>query len=428
MTDHVRVSMYNVGFGDCFLLRFPDQENGGERRVLIDCGSIKRPVIEGSPVDIDKIAERIVADVADDGGPRIDVVVMSHRHRDHVSGFTSDVWRDVRVDEVWMPWTENPRDAKARRLLHDMSSFTAALTDRFAALSALGQLDDPETQFIDHVLRNTMGLTNERALATLHRGFLGGSQGAARKFMSRGSSVQARPTEALPGVDVYVLAPSREESVITEMDPPTDESFLRAVMESGDEQDGPIPLSKEFEARLWDPEKDGDPPAVAQPLLDLLADLSSSSALLAAAALEKAVNNTSLMLAFEIGDATLLFPGDSQWGSWQINLEDDQARALLTRTSFYKVGHHGSHNSNPKSLLASDDMTRLWGAATSVTKHGRFEKIPEPDLMNELVKKLRTPGDETRLVRSDQPPYEGMAPDGVTVVDDFRIDFEVPIG
>jgi hypothetical protein len=200
-------------------------------------------------------------------------------------------------------------------------------------------------------------------------------------------------------------------------------------MESGDEQDGPIPLSKEFEARLWDRDKDGEPPEVDERLLGLLDDLSTSSALLAAAALEKAVNNTSLMLAFEIGDATLLFPGDSQWGSWRINLEDDQARALLTRTSFYKVGHHGSHNANPKSLLASDDMTRLWGAATSVTKHGRFEKIPEPDLMTELGEKLKSGGGQApRLVRSDAPPAQNDAPQGVTVVDGMRTDFEVPIG
>jgi hypothetical protein len=29
--------MYNVGFGDAFLLIFPDEDGG--RRVLIDCGS-----------------------------------------------------------------------------------------------------------------------------------------------------------------------------------------------------------------------------------------------------------------------------------------------------------------------------------------------------------------------------------------------------
>ena len=36
---------------------------------------------------------------------------------------------------------------------------------------------------------------------------------------------------------------------------------------------------------------------------------------LAAAALDNALNNTSLMLMFEVGDQYLLFPGDSQWGT-----------------------------------------------------------------------------------------------------------------
>ena len=35
----VVITMYDVGFGDCFLVRFPGGD--GERRILFDCGSIK---------------------------------------------------------------------------------------------------------------------------------------------------------------------------------------------------------------------------------------------------------------------------------------------------------------------------------------------------------------------------------------------------
>ena len=97
----VAIRMYNVGFGDAFLLLLPDGDK--QRRILFDCGSI-----EASPgMTMRKIVERIVRDVTDaDGVARIDVVVATHRHKDHVSGFGQAAWGDVAVKEVWMPWTE----------------------------------------------------------------------------------------------------------------------------------------------------------------------------------------------------------------------------------------------------------------------------------------------------------------------------------
>jgi hypothetical protein len=77
--------------------------------------------------------------------------------------------------------------------------------------------------------------------------------------------------------------------------------------------------------------------------------------------LDSDTNNTSLVLAFEIGDPgsgrVLLFPADAQvgnwlsWGklSWTISLPGQVSKTvsaldLLKNTVFYKVGHHGSHN------------------------------------------------------------------------------------
>ena len=74
--------------------------------------------------------------------------------------------------------------------------------------------------------------------------------------------------------------------------------------------------------------------------------------------LNNEVNNTSLVLAFELGKTgkVLLFTGDAQRGSWigwsdlQWTTEDCETtttttvKDLLSRCVFYKVGHHGSHN------------------------------------------------------------------------------------
>ena len=64
----------------------------------------------------------IVEDARDDDGvSRIDVVVGTHRHQDHVSGFENDVWEQVEVREVWMPWTEDDEDVEGRRILDKQS-------------------------------------------------------------------------------------------------------------------------------------------------------------------------------------------------------------------------------------------------------------------------------------------------------------------
>lgn len=67
------------------------------------------------------------------------------------------------------------------------------------------------------------------------------------------------------------------------------------------------------------------------------------------------VNNTSLVLAFELPNTgrVLLFSGDAQRGNWlgwsnlEWTLGDETkvtAKELLGRCVLYKVGHHGSHN------------------------------------------------------------------------------------
>ncbi|HUP18262.1 MAG TPA: hypothetical protein VM848_19710 [Acidimicrobiia bacterium] len=428
------VSMYNVGFGDCFLLRFP-AEDGRERKMLIDCGSIKRPTVGGQVVPIEDVVQHIIADVTDDGEARIDVVAITHRHEDHVSGFLDSAWGDVRVDEVWMPWTEDPNDPEAVRLLQEMSSFAVALSQEFHTLNGLNALGDEERDFIAHVIENFFGespsgqidqdpmlsLKNDAAMTTLHRGFKGGSQGAAREFLRRLPAGQPHRTDALPGVDVHVLGPSDDESALTAMDPPHEESFLHAVSPTSSPEDRvQLPFPE------WEPPSDfaGRPD---EKIFELLKRLSSSSALLGAAALESAVNNTSLMLAFEIGDAVLLFPGDSQWGSWQLSRDDSQHMDLLRRCTFYKVGHHGSHNASPRFFLEDKRLTNLWGAAISVTPHGSYTRIPKQELLDHLNNKLGGGPAAPRLVRSDRPPAAGAVPDGVQVVDELRVDFKVPI-
>ena len=70
--------------------------------------------------------------------------------------------------------------------------------------------------------------------------------------------------------------------------------------------------------------------------------------------INRQTNNSSLVLAFELGRGgkVLLFAADAQRGNWASWAKGDwhdgemlvSARDLLSRTVLYKVGHHGSHN------------------------------------------------------------------------------------
>ena len=101
----VRVRMYQVGFGDCFLLSFEYAGPEPARHVLIDFGS--RQLAAG--LDLSDIADEINTHTG--GGP--DVVVLTHRHQDHMSGFggggTDAVVGGWKPRLVIRPWTETRR-------------------------------------------------------------------------------------------------------------------------------------------------------------------------------------------------------------------------------------------------------------------------------------------------------------------------------
>ena len=109
MSDKVQIRMYNVGFGDCFLLTLPEKQT-----VLVDAGFHSQGKGEFGGNDL---VEQILEDVkAIKGEPRIDVVIATHRHQDHVFAFNSNNWDELEVGEVWLPWLEDRTNEKATRL------------------------------------------------------------------------------------------------------------------------------------------------------------------------------------------------------------------------------------------------------------------------------------------------------------------------
>lgn len=405
----VVIRMYNVGFGDAFLVLLPDGKN--QRRILFDCGSVE--AAEDAPMD--SIVDRIIRDVTDeDEVARIDVVVGTHRHKDHVSGFARSAWDNVEVKEVWMPWTEDPKDFDARRIRETQSRLALGLNAAFAAkLAVADNGDKKKLQRCQSLVENALTLTNDREMKVLHNGFSGNPE---RRFLPEADKdkvyQRVYQTDVLPGVKVHVLGPSRETQVIRDMEPPKGGSYLamRAFAES-ETGKPPAPFGVEYQQKTYSgggtlPDKDKEKIKRAAELSDLAV----------AVALDKAVNGTSLMLVLEIADTFLLFPGDAQWGTWCAAMEDPEWKEMLGRVSFYKIGHHGSHNATPKKFVESMMPDGICAMASTLTR-GIWPDIPRAPLLDALSAR------HVNLARSDDPDNIG----NVFKIDEGVIETRIPL-
>jgi beta-lactamase superfamily II metal-dependent hydrolase len=381
--DAVRIRMYRVGFGDCFLLSVP--VGGGHRHLLVDCGVHPSGDIGAMP--------RVVADIAAVTGRRLAVIVASHEHADHISGYGAFAAEFARfeIGAVWMPWAMDPDDTHADALRRRRLALADDLAAHFRATPA-----SPEAR---HALLNLRG--NEAAVAALRSGF----RGAAREVRYLKAGVEARPP--LDGLGVRVLGPPTDPEFLKKMEPPRSQRYVRLGAGGLRETINGV---EPFEAR-W-----RLAPAAGRKAYDFPADSkrdlserdvkegAGSSLDGLAFVLDSAVNNTSLALAFNFRGRLLLFPGDAQWGNWKSWLERPGSGGLLEQVAFLKVAHHGSHNATPRSALEAMGTD---GFAAMVSTQGKpWPSIPQPELMRRL--RTRT---KSRVLRSDWLHRRG-APDG----------------
>ena len=99
----VRFRMYDTGsVGDCFLLLFM-KGDVTSFRMLVDCGGWNTTAAAVNPC---------VSDIMKTCDGELDLLVVTHQHEDHVSGFNlaRSLFEKIKVKQVWMSWMENPED------------------------------------------------------------------------------------------------------------------------------------------------------------------------------------------------------------------------------------------------------------------------------------------------------------------------------
>lgn len=377
MANAIRIRMYRVGFGDSFLLRLG--KGDGAKHVLIDFG-----VHPGG--DLGVMGE-VLKKIQDETHGKLDLLVVTHAHKDHVSGFGKfpDEFAEFTIGALWMPWTEYPQDKKAAAVKQKQTAFFAGLRARLeAAPPAAAKVRRVRTAALA-AMQNLTGM--QQAMEALRHGL---GTGVEPLYLAAGDRIA--PLPGIPGLAVDVLGPPKDRALLGKMDPPKAQRYL---------------AGSDAQATRFDPfpglgSKKGATgrQLTAEYNAALLRSTEVSDEQLALA-WDQMVNNSSLALLLRYQGRTLLFPGDAQWGNWDGWIQGAGAKDLIGSLDFLKVAHHGSHKGTPRSVVAALDNAKV--AAMIPTQVTPFPSIPRGPLLTDL------PGHTRAMVRSDSLHVDGAA-------------------
>ncbi|GGF62319.1 hypothetical protein GCM10007301_22540 [Azorhizobium oxalatiphilum] len=432
----VDIRCYCHGLGDCMLLSLP-KADGSPFWMLIDCG-----IHSSAKGGADKMRD-VVADIAKRTKGHIDVIVGTHEHWDHLSGFiqAAEAFDRITVGEVWFSWAENPADPDARKL--DKYKADAAMALAGAALQMAGVKElEERAKGIETLLGFQFGAKGEKVRDARER-----LRGVDRMVRHLEPGTLA-PLDAVPGIRVYVLGPPRDPKLLGT------EDILSETYALGGRSISVEPLSNALELNAATLRIDDDPAApfdgtIGLPFADLArgkwpddpdtaqffwnsyfgpearnnAELDQSwrridndwlaNSVDLALQLDSRTNNTSLVLALEIVETgrVLLFAADAQVGNWMSwsnvkfrGTKDRPARRaddLLRRTVFYKVGHHGSRNATRTAALEMMDHSAL--VAFSPTDESLAGKVGWKDFPAPKTSARLREVTSGRFIQSDAP-------------------------
>jgi beta-lactamase superfamily II metal-dependent hydrolase len=377
----VSVRMYNVGFGDAFVVTVRRDEE--HWKMLVDCGVHS----QGRARPIEEAVQAIVADLkADsvDGVPHLDVVVATHHHADHISGFAFDLWEQVVVDEVWVPFVEDEDDPDGKRLRESQTTTAQRIKELVERRQAVESGPAARLLAVAHdFAMNSFG-NAESTDRLLSRNGLGFATKPAIRYLPSTVPAENVIETTISGVVARVLGPSRDPEQLKRMDPPKSAGWLRLDGDLDAEDEAlPALFNDSFVARSTD----ALPVELTKAQKALhLDDITNDDGVLAAASvLERAVNNTSVFFVLDVAGTKLLFPGDAQQGAWEHVLNDPVSLALVKDVAFYKIGHHGSHNATPKRYVEEI----LHDGAYAMLPWGLVKRwadtIPKKELMDALT-------------------------------------------
>lgn len=437
--------MYNTGsVGDCLLLLFRKGETV-TFKMMIDCG--------GWNASTEQV-QRCVKNIHDECKGELDLLVMTHQHEDHVSGFNQarDLFNDIKVKEVWMSWIEDETDDIGKILREKygkkLKEVKKATLHAITALKAHARRNAKVKGFAASMNKKMLSMQDALKLVEFEEGRLPRkSAGAKRRtnddaveyVRKKGKELHYRvpgevivDPEGAEGTKFFILGPPRDEDMRffkidmeeeeiyhLALNSPVNVSARRAkqrIVESGITlEEGRSPFNAAYNM-------DGEDKTAFMKMYNspdyswrgIETDWQESAAEIAMR-VTSLTNNTSLAMAIEMESGkVILLPGDAQSGNWMGWHKPDVSDALkeaggkdtnelLQHTVFYKVGHHGSHNGTASKsgldLVQGKDLVAFMPLVQDkVPKEwGGADNFPAQELYGVLIEKTKG-----RIVRTDE--------------------------
>jgi len=429
ITDAV-IRMYRMGTGDCFIIKFLAGETA-KFTMMIDCGTWSggndhlAPYVENLKEFVDN---------------HIDLLVITHEHKDHVHVFEAckELFvEDFTVDRVWMGWTEADKTKEVKKWQKEYGEKKKALSLAASKLNSMVndqgfrtalQLENDGGKILTarenfSAVVSAFDELQNNSVGGVYKGGLEGMKIVKEiigkdkiEFYGPGDIIDDIPE--LKNISFYVLGPplliddvkkesgGKGESYDHNKELSGTDAFAAAVLASSPQEKQRISpfddsyvstggISNSYEAyskqeNQW---------------RKIDCDWLFSAGSLALR-MNGLTNNLSLALAIEFNDSgrVMLFPGDAEYGSWaswhsidwtvpsrneKLHFTED----LLRRTVFYKVAHHLSHNGTAERLgmemMTHPDLASMATLDYEVIAPAWKNTMPNRSLIKALVQQSK---------------------------------------
>lgn len=320
----IRIRAYNVLFGDSLLVSWDEAD--GRHHAWIDFGNFLN--------DSDDMFPEVYNDVLGQTDGKLDLLVVTHRHMDHMKGFyrlMDPIAKKFKIKKIWYAHVTKSLDGQFKIAEQQISERSLLPAWVRKGEGMLGQM-----------YWNNFGVQGLSVKDQMDE-IIKGLRPAPAHAVYRGMNMAKVLPQGVKRLKIKILAPEKDSSAYfqpleqalamrKQLDNHFDKLEVRGVR---------LPEDVPFRKEKGKPDKGA--------ALDWLADFSRlrrqlrSGGLDLLGAVDKTRNNTSVVLALEYGKTRLLLAGDAEEKSWELMRKS----GVKFASTMIKVAHHGSINASP---------------------------------------------------------------------------------